>query len=517
MNKKYDFNKILKKYNEKHSRSYKLPPEVFNVVIIHTIENNYFDVTFLSKKGTVENEKSLPLHDFIYLYISTRIVWKDIENIILLKENGKSNLRIEIWPPNKIKHAYLHTNYFKEGVGNLGASCMRHKEMQRALNFYVKNNLKIVVVTDNNNKIHARALLWDSVRSKKLKKPFMYLDRIYTRSDTFLSLFHDLAKVNKWKRYPSTTVNKMDKNYYKKDIIIAGMCHLPYNDTFRYLYPKDNLLTAGESGERGSSVTLNHHTNCGYYPDLDPNRVQEAFTGGYISKKDATFIKRYEDNYDGYVLKSNIIVIDNTFYSNCDKKITETKLDGHILKENSVDEVITNEKINKPTAIYSTKYNGHVHKSNAINIKGDIYHKKDNEIICFKVNGVKDKWYHISQCFINYDREKRNMGLWKQKFHFWIEDEIFVPYPDDFVTRKDGLVPKEHTIIAYDLFYSPVLDDIEYQEVYCTNMDNLIQLTTGELVVNEIKNKRYLKKLNNKWYVKRDFKLPDKKQLLLFT
>ena len=149
------------------------------------------------------------------------------------KEEDSLSLKIVILPPNKIRYAYLESNYFAPNVGNLGASCMRHKEMQKALNFYVKNNIRIVVVIDDNNKIHARALLWDNVRSTKLKNPFTYLDRIYARSDELLSLFYDLATANKWKRYPSTSVNDADKNYYRKDIDAVGMCHLPFNDTFR--------------------------------------------------------------------------------------------------------------------------------------------------------------------------------------------------------------------------------------------------------------------------------------------
>ncbi|GAG53771.1 unnamed protein product [marine sediment metagenome] len=188
------------------------------------------------------------------------------------KENESLTCKIKILPPSKIRYAYLQSSYFAKNVGNLGKSCMRHKEMQRALNFYVKNNVKIVVVIDNNNKIHARALLWDNVRSTNLKKPFTYLDRVYTRSDAFLPLFYNLAEESKWKRYPTTAVNAMNENYYKEDINAIGMCHLPFMDTFRYLYLKDNLLTSGTGLNINknpiSYTTLNQHTNCGYYPSL---------------------------------------------------------------------------------------------------------------------------------------------------------------------------------------------------------------------------------------------------------
>ena len=114
---------------------------------------------------------------------------------------------------------------------------------------------------------------------------------------------------------------------------------------------------------------------------------------------------------------------------------------------------------------------------------------------------------------MNYDRKNRNADLSKKKFHFWIDNEVFVPSSDDSVMVKDGLIPKEHTIIVYDLIYNPTIDDIEYQEVYCTSKVGLIQLVTGELIRNILENKKYIKKFNNKWYIKQDFRPPNKNQL----
>ena len=50
--------------------------------------------------------------------------------------------KIEVWPSNKIPYAYLQSNYYRK-QGTLGNSCMRNKDMQKSLNFYVKNNVKI--------------------------------------------------------------------------------------------------------------------------------------------------------------------------------------------------------------------------------------------------------------------------------------------------------------------------------------------------------------------------------------
>ena len=508
-NKKYDFIKLLKEYNKKFGYHYKLHSKISRAIVSYSASNGGFTATY-----TYNNENhSYPLYDFIYYNISPCPDISILKSFILSKEEASLNLRIEILPPNKIRYAYLHNNYFAPGVGNLGKSCMRAKENQRALNFYVKNNVQIVVLTDDNHKIHARALLWNKVKSIRLKNAFTYLDRVYSKSEYLVGQFYDLADKNGWKYYNTTSIGDANSCYYIDNINIVDMCHFPYTDTFKYLFYKDNFVASGTSStmmskvKHGEHLHLTHTGDGGYFPTLDPNRVKEAISGNYISKKDAVFLKRY----DGHVLKKNIADINGDYYSVRDELITSTKLDGYILKENSVQEVITQDNIDKTTATHSKKYDGFIHSSNAVHIQDEIYHKQDVDVVCFD-----NKWYHISQCFINYDRKKRNTALSKQKFHFWIEDEIFTAYPDDFVVRKDGLIPKERAIIAYDLVYNPVLDDIEYQEVYCTDTRKLIKLNTGELIVASPDNRKYLKKFNNKYYIKQEFKLPSKKQLLLF-
>ena len=531
--KKYDFVKLLKEYNKKYKCSHKLTPKIGEATVSHSASN--FNVTYTYG----DRPCKYSLYDFAYYNITPCLNTPSLESFILSKEEPTLNLRMEILPPNEIRYAYLHSNYFAPGVGNLGKSCMRSKENQRALNFYVKNNVQIIVLTDDNHKIHARALLWDEVKSIRLKKAFTYLDRVYSKSESLVAQFHDLADKNGWKYYNTTSLGDANNCYYIDDINIVNMCHFPYADTFRYLFYKDNFVASGTSSTMMSKVKhkdcilhLTHTSDGGYFPTLDPNRVREALSGNYISKKDAVFLKRY----NGYVLKKNIADINGDYYSTRDVLITSTKLDGYILKENSVQEVITQKKIDKITAIHSKKYDGFIHGSNAVHIQDEIYHKQDANIVCFD-----NKWYHISQCFINYDRKKVNEELAKQPIFFYADlSETWVLYAT--VERKGNLIPKERAIIAYDLvcigmsatecanFFAcgnPKFDKskflktcdkdvIIYQKVYCIDTKKLIKLNTGELIVDSTNNRKYLKKFNNKYYIKQDFKLSDKKQLMLF-
>jgi hypothetical protein len=528
MQKTYQFNKILSEYNKLHGGSFKLPISASNIIILHTTESMIFYVTYSDKDGAKNNKKSLK--EFIYYHISDYIREKDIIDIILSKEKEKLDLKIEIRPPNKIRHAYLFSNYAIRDVGVLGKSCMRYKENQRALNFYIKNDVRIVVLVDNKNKIHARALLWDGIYSMKLKKPFTYLDRVYTRSDTLAPPFYELAAEHEWKSYAK---NRPIDILYKPDLDITNLCHFPYTDTFRRLYYKDNLvasesMSSNKIKNSSANISLTHTGDGGYFANLDPNRVREAITGNYISKKDATRVKRY----DGYVLKKNIANINGVYYSIHDGLVVKTTLDGYVLKENSVNEVFSNELIDKAKAVHSPKHNGYIHKKNVVCIKDEIYHNKDTDIVCFD-----SKWYHISECFINYDREEVNKeiskpvltpngnkefvkqttlfdnSLTEKYMSYLMFIQLFTHQGGPCITRKGSLIPKEKAVIAYNLIYSPVLDKLLYQEVYFTKNIKVIKLVTGEYIISTDNNRGYLKKFNNKWYIKQDFKAPDKNQL----
>ena len=470
--KKYDFMKLLKEFNKKYETSYEINLKSAYIALSRSESGSFY----IEVKNISKPSKSLTLSDFIFGYIIPDILSEvKIKDFVLNKEQVELNLKVEIWPPNKVKHAYLYTNYFSMS-SNLGKSCMRVKEMQKALDFYNKNNTRIAVIVDDRKKIHARALLWDDVKSTKLKNPFTYLDRVYANSEHILPMLYDLAKENKWKQYPSTAVNNMNKSYYIDNIYIKDMCFLPYMDTFRYLYPEENLIASSSKldiTKHKDYIRLDQHTDSGYYPILDPDRVKEMFTRSYISKKDAIFVKRY----DAYVSKKNIANIRGDYYSIHDKIIIESKLDGFMLKENSVEEFFTNNLIDKNEAVYSPKYDGFIHKSNIVKVfqcgvGNSLFHKGDSDITCFS-----KKWYHKSQCFTNYDRRNKNKEMEKQQPKPWIlPNEYFlpeyIPYPDSTIIREGSLIPKKCAIIAYDIAYYQ--NNIIYQEVYCIDKISLL-------------------------------------------
>lgn len=538
--KRYNFFTILQELNKQYNSSYKIS-NINTAELTYNKQSDTFGSVFYTTSFSFDTEIS-SIKCFVYHYITTALPGSTascIRSFIRSKEKTTTKLKIKILPSSKIRYAYLCTNSFS-GKGSLGNSCMRHKGNQKSLNFYIKNNVKVVVAIDDNSKIHARALLWDGVKSTQAKNSFTYLDRVYTKSDSLLPLFYDLAKENDWKSYGSSSAEKAKGYYYIDSICTNNIYYFPYTDTFRYLFYKDNLITSGTPDSimkkikhKDYKIQLTVTSGGGYFQELDPNSVKESLTNHYISKKNAVFVKRY----NGWVSKDNIADINGNYYSTHDNKIVKSPLDRYILKENSVNEVLTNVIIDKTKATHLSKYNGYIHKTNIVCINDVMYHKQDTDIINFG-----DKWYHISQCFINYNREKWGVELATKQYHFWIDNEVFVPHPKNICTCTGGLIPKERAIIAYNIvcvgmpaknladshakgnpkfdkdkfLKSCGKDNLIYQEVYLSNKcqrTNYIILNTGIYIINSFANKQYLKKFNNKWYIKQDFEAPNKKQL----
>jgi len=187
--------------------------------------------------------------------------------------------------------------------------------------------------------------------------------------------------------------------------------------------------------------------------------------------------------------------------------------------------------MDKTKAIHSPKHNGYIHKSNVIYTNKELYHKQDTDIVC-----LNNKWYHISQCFINYDMREVNRELAEHPLVNTKGTDFYVHLPKNYmpyyrrshvwdihkgkegIPRKGNLIPKEYATIMYNLVYNPIVDNLEYQKVYCVDKDKqyFIQLITGEYLINSSNNKQHLKKFNNEWYIKREFKLSNKNQLTLF-
>ena len=519
MSKSFNIRPLLKDYNKTTGITYTIIPEIIAPTVY--VDNSLTKDSFLTAKvyynkngSATYDSKIIPfLKHFVRDEKANKITDKTIEKFMdfLTKKHSPPEIKLEIWPPNKIKYAYLHTHYFNGG-GNLGSSCMRNSDMQRSLNFYEKQGVQIVVVVDSNNKIHARALLWSNIYiyGKKDSK-FMYLDRIYPNGGSSEKLFSKLIIKNKWKHYTSSSPGMAKKDMCLDNINMTGICHLPWADTFRNVYYKDKIVTSGVKpiGLKfpNNIVQCSHTADRGYHRELDPNSVQEVLTKNWVSKKDCTFVKRYK----GYVLKKNIAIIKDVYYSKADNLIVESKLDGWILKKNSVNEAITDDTMNKENGIELTCYKGCVHKKNILNIRGKKYHKKDKEVIKYE-----KKYFHISQCFINVSEKgkEHNKLIPKQQTLIMYNLKMGGEYYGTLaVSRSDPHTTEEENYKELAYKYK---DKMVFVETYVNEKDAppYIKLVSGEYILKTDENKKFLKKYNGKFYIKSEFKLPDKNQML---
>lgn len=341
------------------------------------------------------------------------------------------------------------------------------------------------------------------------------MDRIYVTSSKYESKFKKYAEEQGWLYRKSTTVAvDTDKQHlYLDNITIKGITHLPYADTFKKLYYKDGLLTASSTSiPKGFTVAddyvyLENIDEYGYCRRLDPNAIQEAFTGVWRSKKDCIKIKRYANHpknprYSDYVFKAHIVDINGTYYSQCDTdSVQETSLDGWALRSTVVEEVITNDTMDKTKGRYIKDY-GWVHNNNVIKLNDKYYHKKDNNIVEYQ-----GKYYTIFQCYQNYTLEEENIG-----------NETYGKTLEITAEKYGTPIPAEHVLIMYDLKIDKLTKELQWVPRYVTPGETKhLELTTGEYILDNTENRKYLKRWNKKWYLKSNFEMPDKNQLLLFA
>jgi hypothetical protein len=148
-----------------------------------------------------------------------------------------------------VKKYYLEDHYFRpDGYrhGSLWNSCMRQSERNKFMNLYVKNNVKMLVLFSDDNKVRARALLWDNIKEFDSDNTYKFMDRIYTVYDHDVDVFKKWAKENGYMtKYEQSAKSEIyveiDGNPEKKHLYVIldnhSLSYYPYLDTFKYYDP----------------------------------------------------------------------------------------------------------------------------------------------------------------------------------------------------------------------------------------------------------------------------------------
>lgn len=134
--------------------------------------------------------KIIEIHD----RIDFDIVEKDYEDFVnVFKSLKDDNNREFKFVNGEDIHKYYQMKKYYSSWGALGGSCMADED-KSIFKVYTENPRKVqlLILIDNNGKIHGRALVWKLKESPCEAKYFM--DRVYTNADSDVIKFKNLAE-----------------------------------------------------------------------------------------------------------------------------------------------------------------------------------------------------------------------------------------------------------------------------------------------------------------------------------
>jgi len=176
----------------------------------------------------------------------------EIERFVNFYKSFFSNegSKLEVIARSDISKYYLESNYHildnYFAYGTLWNSCMRQSERNKFMELYDKNpNIKMLVLFDKDEKVKARALLWESgvidcVSGEEIK----IMDRIYTfydyDVDTFKKWAIDNGYTYKWRQDAKSEIffsvgGKKKVMRLKVNLDCKNLDYYPYLDTFKFM------------------------------------------------------------------------------------------------------------------------------------------------------------------------------------------------------------------------------------------------------------------------------------------
>ena len=168
-------------------------------------------------------------------------------------EDGKN---LKVVEGKDIQKYYLEDNYYRDGGyinGTLWNSCMRQRERNEFMTLYTVNpNIKMLVLFDDNEKVKARAILWESGVFDENGKEWKVMDRVYSFFDHQVDILKKWADENgyiyKWRQDAKSELYflvdgkkkrlnlsvKLEKNTFET---------YPYLDTFKFYNVKEGRFS----------------------------------------------------------------------------------------------------------------------------------------------------------------------------------------------------------------------------------------------------------------------------------
>jgi hypothetical protein len=175
---------------------------------------------------------------------------KEVEKFsnLFRSQAAKAPFRFEVVKGDSIKDFYYYENYHSSERGSLGVSCMKHEHCQKYFDLYTENeeNVSMLTMFNDRNRLIGRALLWD-FESHKI------MDRIYTYNDEELSFYFKQWATEHGYYYKSEQnwFNTLffeqigtGKKEFKLEIKLPNIKqhYYPYMDTFKFIDLEKGIL-----------------------------------------------------------------------------------------------------------------------------------------------------------------------------------------------------------------------------------------------------------------------------------
>lgn len=305
------------------------------------------------------------------------------------------NYTFNILPNKAIKGVYNESLHCSSG--SLGGSCMNGDGCY--LDIYTHcNDLEIVVLRDNRDRLCGRALLWTLPNGEK------FIDRFYVFEDFMYQLFLEFSEENEFirkKNYRSFE-NKDEfvdhvGEHFEADYKIkldTNWDHYPYIDTFSY--GGDGWL----SNDYNSSWDYEYcYTHGDREPekenydddddeDDDDGRVWDDIRDCYIDEHESIYINSHGLHHGRTTHEDYVHYVNHRYYHVDDANIIEINNRWH-LKEDCVeiDDEWYLEDDNDIVLINDDYYLKT--DDDVIELHGTYYLKSDNEVVI-----VNDEYYH---------------------------------------------------------------------------------------------------------------------------
>lgn len=274
-----------------------------------------------------------------------------------------------------IRKYYNNENYDTEAPkGTLIPSCMGHSNRAKFLDIYVNSeNVSMLVILSETNKVLGRALLWDNVSFKERGSEVevhngRFMDRVYYTHEWVLHKFIDWAKnekifFKKTQSHDDSTrfINPISNRTEEYDISVEVNLeyqYYPYLDTLYIPDYKKGIITNIVTGNTGNIQMRAHDSG-------RPSMVWDSIEAKLVRSSESFWgndIKSWIHRDDSFSVN-----MDGTNMNFHKKLCTKDRLGGFITSADEITKcVITSDEFAKRDMVESEYHKGYIHKLESV-------------------------------------------------------------------------------------------------------------------------------------------------------